>query len=515
MAKTILIVDDEATQLRLIGSVTEREGYDTRYARSGQEAIDILTKTNASGVDLVILDLSMPRVSGLDVLKRVKGQHPAIPVIVLTAHSSISNVVESMRAGATDFLVKPASAERIRTAIQNALESQGLTGELRPLTEKIDATLQFSELVGQSQAMAEAVMIAKKAAGSNIPVLIEGESGVGKELFARAIQAASPRSRGPFVTVNCGAIPANLVESLLFGHEKGAFTGANERHVGKFVEADKGTIFLDEIGELPLDTQVKLLRVLQEGEVDPVGARESTHVDVRIVSATNRDLAVQVEKGEFREDLYYRLNVFPVRIPPLRKRRDDIPSLVKHFIHRIAQAENVAVKDVDPAAMELLQNYDWPGNVRQLQNAIFRAVVLSDHEILTVNDFPQVQLQAGGAVFGAQSLGSGQQTHAGQSGTALARQADLALYDENGHIRSLSDVEAEVIRIALQRYKGRMSEIARRLGVGRSTLYRKVAELGLDEGEHADDDDGDDEVVNSSQSSGTAGSVRGLAGGRG
>ncbi|MFZ5609806.1 MAG: sigma-54-dependent transcriptional regulator [Pseudomonadota bacterium] len=476
MTQTILIVDDEATQLRVIGAVTEREGYQTRYAVNGQEAIDILSKPDASGVDLVILDLSMPRISGLDVLKRIKPKHPDLPCIVLTAHSSISNVVDSMRAGASDFLVKPASAERIRTAIRNVLEAQELTGELRPLTEKIDETLQFSELVGASEAMKAAVAVARKAAASNIPVLVEGESGVGKELFARAIQASSARARGPFITVNCGAIPANLVESILFGHEKGAFTGASERHVGKFVEANKGTIFLDEIGELPLDTQVKLLRVLQESEVEAIGGRETVKVDVRVISATNRDLARQVSAGEFREDLYYRLNVFPVRIPPLRRRREDIPSLVKHFIARISKAENIAVKDIEPGAMELLQNYEWPGNVRQLQNAIFRAVVLSDHEVLTVADFPQVQLQTGGAVFTADQAAPGAGAAPGETHVV----GGLALFDKDGHIRSLSEVEAEVIRRAMARYKGHMSEVARRLGIGRSTLYRKVAELNLD-----------------------------------
>lgn len=501
METTVLIVDDEATQLRLIGTVTEREGYHTRYADSGQEAIEILSPKDASNVDLVILDLSMPRVSGLDVLKKIKPLHPALPIIVLTAHSSISNVVDSMRAGATDFIVKPASAERIRTAIKNALDTQDLTGELRPLTEKIGAELDFSELVGKSETMAEAVAIAKKAAGSNIPVLIEGESGVGKELFAKAIQSASGRSHKPFVTVNCGAIPANLVESLLFGHEKGSFTGASERHVGKFVEANQGTIFLDEIGELPFESQVKLLRVLQEGEVEPVGSRTTVKVDVRLISATNRDLAKQVERGEFREDLYYRLNVFPLHIPPLRDRRSDIPALVMHFINHIATTESIPVKTVDAAAMELLQSYDWPGNVRQLQNAIFRAVVLSDHDTLSITDFPQVQMQIGGHVF---SGGVDDQFWSGGAAgaTQRGRQKALSVYDVNGHIRPLAAIEADTIRFALERYKGRMTEVARRLGIGRSTLYRKVAELGLDE--ESEEDSNSDPAVISSQSTGKA-----------
>lgn len=511
MSKTILIVDDEATQLRLIGTVTEREGYQTRYADNGREAIDLLSAQDASSIDLVILDLSMPRISGLDVLKAIRPRHPALPVIVLTAHSSISNVVDSMRAGATDFLVKPASAERIRTAISNAFEAEHLTGELQPLTERIETALEFSELVGRSDAMADAVAIARKAAGSNIPVLIEGESGVGKELFARAIQSASSRVSKPFVTVNCGAIPENLVESLLFGHEKGAFTGASERHVGKFVEANGGTIFLDEIGELPLESQVKLLRVLQEGDVEPVGARETVKVDVRVISATNRDLAKQVERGEFREDLYYRLNVFPVRIPPLRGRRSDIPALVMHFITHISQSENMPLKQVDPAAMELLQNYDWPGNVRQLQNAIFRAVVLSDHDVLSVLDFPQVQLHTESDVFGHNGGRHFWESEAPKPQGAPHKA--LNLFDDEGHVRTLSEVEGEAIRVALERYKGRMTEVARRLGIGRSTLYRKVAELGLsEEGEDPSSKDDGDAVISSysqSTSYSSTGIVRG------
>jgi len=509
MTKTVLIVDDEATQLRLIGTVTERDGYHTRYADGGQEAIEILSGPDASDVDLVILDLSMPKVSGLDVLKRVRPDRPSLPIIVLTAHSSISNVVDSMRAGATDFLVKPASAERIRTAIKNAIDAQELTGELQPLTEKFDADLNFSELVGSSEAMADALSIARKAASSNIPVLIEGESGVGKELFAKAIQSASARSHKPFVTVNCGAIPANLVESLLFGHEKGSFTGASERHVGKFVEANQGTIFLDEIGELPLDAQVKLLRVLQEGEVEPVGSRKTIDVDIRLVSATNRDLAKQVERGEFREDLYYRLNVFPLRIPPLRSRRSDIPALVTHFINHIAKTESIPAKSIDAAAMELLQSYDWPGNVRQLQNAIFRAVVLSDHDTLSILDFPQVQMQAGGHVFSGSSDGQFWSSPAAPVSRTSQKHADL--FDKDGHIRSLSAVEADVIRLALERYKGRMTEVARRLGIGRSTLYRKVAELGLDD--EGDDESDPDIVEISSQSTGKSTHSNGLSDG--
>ncbi|MEM7571194.1 MAG: sigma-54 dependent transcriptional regulator, partial [Pseudomonadota bacterium] len=337
-AAKILLVDDEPTQHKLIGAAVRTNGYDIVSCMGGQEAIDLLLSPEGKSIDAVLLDLSMPEVSGLDVLEAVRPQRPNLPIIVLTAFFSNSNVSGSMRAGATDFLVKPASGERIRAAIEAALDKNAPTGELRPLTEKMQSGGTFKDLIGASQAMQNAISVATKAAGSSIPVLIEGESGVGKELFARAIQAASPRKHAPFVIVNCGAIPPNLVESILFGHAKGAFTGASEAHTGKFVEADGGTIFLDEVGELPMETQVKLLRVLQEGEVDPVGSTQVQRVDVRVLSATNRTLADEVTKGNFREDLFYRLNVFPVRIPPLRKRADDITTLIQHFVDKVCES---------------------------------------------------------------------------------------------------------------------------------------------------------------------------------
>lgn len=491
MAHRILLVDDEPTQLRLLEAVVSRQGYTVESVSGGAAAIERLKGDAPCGIDLVLLDLSMPEVGGIDVLTTVRPARPSLPIIVLTAHSSVSNVVEAMRAGATDFLVKPASAERIRTAIASALNNDSLVGDLTPISDALDERLGFDDLVGQSPAMLEAVAMASKAARSTIPVLIEGESGVGKEMFARAVQKASERRAKPFITVNCGAIPDNLVESILFGHEKGAFTGATEKHVGKFEEAGGGTLFLDEVGELPLDIQVKLLRALQDGEIDPVGARAPVKVDIRLISATNRDMAERVANGEFREDLYYRLNVFPIRIPPLRKRREDIPALAQHFIDRIARAEGLRPKGISQTALELLVNHSWPGNIRQLQNAIFRAVILCDGEELTPRDFPQILAQAqrraqqaapltgpmGNPVVNDNFVGE-----ARESLEAAARETGLLpVVSEDGHVKRLADVEAEMIKMALARYDGRMSEVARRLGIGRSTLYRKVADLGLDQ----------------------------------
>ena len=320
----------------------------------------------------------------------------AIPAIVQTAHGTIDTVISAMRAGAIDFVVKPVGAERLSVSIKNALRFDALEDEVRRMTRRASGALTFRDIVTKSDDMGRAIRLGERSARSNIPVLIEGESGVGKELMARAIQGSSERKGKPFVPVNCGALPENLIESILFGHEKGAFTGATEKHLGKFVEASGGTLFLDEIGELPLDAQVKLLRALQEGEVDPVGGKRSVKVDVRLVSATNQNLIELVKQGRFREDLFYRLNVFPITIPPLRARRADVPDLARRFAARFAAEEGKKVTGVSAEALALLSRYDWPGNVRQLENAMFRAVVLCDGGELGVAEFPQIAAQVEG-----------------------------------------------------------------------------------------------------------------------
>jgi DNA-binding NtrC family response regulator len=327
---------------------------------------------------------------------------------------------------------------------------------------------------------------AEKATASVIPVLIEGESGVGKELVARAIHGSGARRAKPFVAVNCGALPENLVESILFGHEKGAFTGATEKHTGKFVEADGGTLFLDEIGELPGPAQVKLLRALQEGEVEPVGGRKSIKVDVRIISATNRDLIADVKAGRFREDLFYRLHVFPISVPPLRARRDDIPELARHFLTRIAAEEGKRVRGISARAMTLLAAHRWPGNVRQLENAVFRAVVLADGDEVGVDEFPQIASQVSSDALAAQPLIEPSPAMVASwpepdRPSPVTSAHSLPLTGPNGDVRPLDDIERETIRFAISHYRGQMSEVARRLRIGRSTLYRKLEGLGLDE----------------------------------
>src|SRR5881227_430695 len=394
MAVTILIADDDAVQRRLVENMVQKCGYEPLVVDSGDAAIAYLTAPDSAGADAMVLDLVMPGLDGLGVLAKLRESSLSLPVIVQTAHGGIDNVVSAMRAGAHDFVVKPVGIERLQVSLRNALNASALKGELQRIRHSREGKLTFADIITRSEAMAGVLRTAQKAAGSTIPVLIEGESGVGKEMFARAIHGTSERAAKPFVAVNCGAIPDNLVESILFGHEKGAFTGATERHTGKFVEASGGTLFLDEVSELPLSAQVKLLRALQEGAVEAVGGRKPVKVDVRIVSATNRKLLDRVKAGHFREDLFYRLHVLPLTIPPLRMRREDIPHLLRHFLTRFCAEENRPITGISGAAMARLAQLDWPGNIRQLENAVYRAVVMSEDSELGLEDFPQAHAAA-------------------------------------------------------------------------------------------------------------------------
>jgi DNA-binding NtrC family response regulator len=406
-----------------------------------------------------------------------------LPVIVQTAHGGIDNVVSAMRAGAADFVVKPAGPERLQVSLANALANRRLAGELRRMQRRQDGTLEIADVITRAPAMQPVLRAAAKAAASTIPVLIEGESGTGKELIARAIHGSGERRAMPFVAVNCGALPENLVESILFGHEKGAFTGATEKHAGKFADANGGTLFLDEIGELPLAAQVKLLRALQQGEVEPVGGRKPVKVDVRVISATHRDMIAEVKQGRFREDLFYRLHVFPICVPPLRNRPEDIPELARHFLTRFAAEEGKRVRGINSEAMALLAAHRWPGNVRQLENAIFRAVVLAEGEEIGANEFPQVAAQLAEQVPVQPTLDPQPVmiTEPLMPAFAAPSAPSLRLTDPAGAVRPLEDIEREVIRFAIAHHRGQMSEVARRLKIGRSTLYRKLEGLGLEE----------------------------------
>jgi DNA-binding NtrC family response regulator len=485
MASRVLIVEDEAAQRRILEETVKRLGFDVSTAESGVRGLEVLKGPGGASIELVILDLVMPEMGGLEFLESLQTIRGDVPVIVQTSQGSIETVIKAMRAGADDFVVKPVSPERLKASIQNLLKVTALTEEVKRLNKKIGGALKFSDLIANAPTMTNAIRLGKRGAQSNIPVLIEGESGVGKEMIARAIQGESERAGRAFVTVNCGAIPENLVESILFGHEKGAFTGASAKHNGKFLEADGGTLFLDEVAELPLDMQVKLLRAIQEGEIDPVGSRRPVKVNVRLVSATNRNMIEMVKAGKFREDLYYRLNVFPIMIPPLRDRKDDIPALVSHFITRISAEEGRKVRGIQNNALNMLQAYAWPGNVRQLENTVFRAIVLCESDLLEIQDFPQIASLVDGydvvvppaPVAVAAPMATRTNSSQVSDGSALG----IPVVTEGGHIRKLEDVEADMIKLALHRYRGQMSEVARKLGIGRSTLYRKMRDFGLEE----------------------------------
>ena len=497
MAKCVLIVDDDPAQRRILQEVINRFGYETRLATGGQDALEILSKAGKSKISLVLLDLVMPDVDGMAVLERMQSDCSALPIIVQTAHGSVDAAISAMRAGATDFVIKPVSPERLEISIRNALKINALEGEIKRISRHSTGKLTFDDFITRSDSMKRVIELGKRAATSNIPVLIEGESGVGKELIARAIQGESDRAGKPFVTVNCGAIPENLVESILFGHEKGSFTGAAEKRKGKFVEAHGGTLFLDEIGELPLDAQVKLLRALQDGEVDPVGAKSAVKSDFRLISATNLNLIDEVKADRFREDLYYRMNVFPIWVPPLRDRLCDVADLIQHFVRRFAAEEGKTIEAVDRNAMAMLTSYTWPGNVRQLENAVFRAIVLTDSSTLTIAEFPQIAAHVEGysaelppapapvsdvpRIEGPAMIGS--EVPVAPTKIILPDGSEDAVgipaLTDAGDIRPLHAIEADMIKLAMGRYRGRMTEIAKKLGIGRSTLYRKMREIGL------------------------------------
>jgi DNA-binding NtrC family response regulator len=496
MPNRILIVDDEPVQRRLVEATVSRMGYIAETCAGGEEAIARLTKIDEPPVDVMLLDLVMPDLDGMGVLARLREKQIGVPAIVQTSQGSIDAVISAMRAGAHDFVVKPASAERLQVCIKNALQIRDLGSEVQRIKRKQTGKLTFDDVISASPKMDQVAQIGERAAATSIPVLIEGETGTGKEVIARAIQGSGARSTKPFITVNCGALPENLVESILFGHEKGAFTGATEKHAGKFREAHGGTIFLDEVGELPQDIQVKLLRTLQEGEIDPVGATKPVKIDFRLISATNRDLIQAVKEGRFREDLYYRLNVFPIRVPALRDRREDIPLLVEHFSRRFALEEGLRpVRNIAQNALDMLSAFDWPGNIRQLENAVFRALVLTDGDELRIEHFPQISAQLGlglaeqfQAIDPTPSMTTPMDapiTATAQNSDRPAELADQSLFglvrlgDETGNLRSLSEIEQEAISFALDFHHGHVTRVAKALGIGRSTLYRKMAEYGL------------------------------------
>jgi len=468
MPYNILLVDDDINHAHIAQKIIESDGhYKTRLVGSGQEAIDILTSGAVDDIDLVLLDLSMPGVNGIDVLSAVKPVNPDLPIIINSGYDDVDLVAKAMKAGAIDFVRKLDGKDKLCSSIEGALRDHVLQDAMDVLKKSAGRQVSFGDILGTSDAIKEVCALGAKVVDSNIPVLIEGENGCGKELLARSIHFSKQAGK-PFIAVNCGAIPDNLVESILFGHEKGAFTGAMFKTYGKFREADGGTIFLDEVGELPPEVQVKLLRVLQDGEIDPVGAAKPIKVNVRVISATNRDLASEVRKGNFREDLYYRLNVFPIYVPALRDRNGDLPMMIEHFMKLFVKSEHKNIKGISKEAEQMLCKYSWPGNIRQLKNTIFRAVVLCEKDMLDAEHFPNFKESEGKVLSSA------------ESDMQIESKAGVNLQNTDGHFKNLSEIERQVIESALKQYNGRMSEVARRLGIGRSTLYRKLESYGVE-----------------------------------
>lgn len=463
--QTVMLIDDEPAQSRLIAALAAREGWRTLVVRDSESAIATLGTRQGMQLGAIILDQWVPGDEACSLIAELKSRRPALPILMLTASTSPLLAVEAMRAGATDYLVKPVSPDRLMQALRMATTREAPRDELMPLTEKMPSSPDFEAMIGASPTFRTALAIAAKAARGHGSVLIEGESGTGKEMLIRAIQAASPRMKGPFRLLNVGAIPANTVESALFGHEKGAFAGAFDRHVGAIQNADGGTLALDEIDRLPAAVQQRLLESIRRGDVRPIGASHSFRVDVRLIAASNLPLKEMVATGHFSAELYGAISGVSVHLPPLRERAGDIPALARHFLARIGEQPGLREIGITDGALALLSAYDWPGNVRQLQAVLFRAAVFCDGDALTADDFPQL----------ANLLGE-----AGASGLLHQEAVGVTLYTTDGNLRPLEEIEADVIRLAIGHYRGRMTEVARRLGIGRSTLYRKLSDLGID-----------------------------------
>lgn len=462
MKQTILLVEDDPVQRAVTSLLLSKKlGYEVVEVAGGKEALNQIKSSQLDSFCAVLLDITMPEMDGFETLKIIRTYYPHLPVLMLTASTDTSAAVRAIKEGANDFITKPPEPAHLDIALKNAVRLASMARELTRLKRDREGALGFSDLVGFQEGLAGCVAYSRKAAASDVPVLIQGETGTGKELLARAIHGESRRVGAPFIAVNCGAIPENLVESILFGHEKGSFTGATTRTLGKFREAEGGTLFLDEVSELPLDAQVKLLRALQQKEVEPVGAGKPVKVNARIISATHRDLKQEVSAGRFREDLYFRLNVLPVTVPPLRERRQDILLLARHFMERCATSDMLALKFLERTAEDYLIHHAWPGNVRELENLLRRALVLYDTSSLS-----KAQMEA----IHETSL---------TSVISLGEQAfTLRLQHPGGRFKTMEELEAEAIHAVLEHYEGNITRASDALGIAKSTFYRKIKQAG-------------------------------------
>ncbi len=450
MTPTVLVVEDEEKLRRVLELQLQTSGYAVLKAGTAEEGLKL-----ADQAQVILTDLRLPGMDGLSLLEAIRRQNAKIPVIVMTAFGTVENAVEAMKAGAVDFLPKPFSLDHMLTVIQKALAVSELQDENLRLKAELDHRYQFDNIIGRSAAMREIFQSVERVAATRATVLLCGESGVGKDMIARAIHHHSPRRDRPFVKINCTALPENLMESELFGYEKGAFTGANLTKPGKFEQADTGTVFLDEIGDVPASIQVKLLRILQEREFERLGSNKTRHIDVRVLAATNVDLRAALEQGTFREDLYYRLNVLPLNIPSLRERREDIPFLAEHFVEKLAPELGSRATGISQGAIDRLLQYHWPGNVRELENVIERSLVLASGETLEAAD---IRLD-------------------------MTPHSRASVPSGDGFLPeglTLDEYEQQLIREALKRADGNKSQAARLLGLTRNALRYRLAQMGIE-----------------------------------
>jgi len=456
----ILVIDDEAAIRDSLRMTLEYEGYEFIGAATGQEGLALAER---EAPDLVLLDVKMPGMDGIEVLERLRHMNESLPVVVVSGHGTISTAVEATKKGAFDFIEKPFASERVLVSLRNALDHRLLRDENRSLKKAVEVRHQ---MIGDSASLKQVMAAVGRAAPTNATVLIQGESGVGKELVARTIHRNSLRSRERFVQVNCAAIPEELIESELFGHEKGSFTGATEKQVGKFEQADRGTIFLDEVGDMSAKTQAKVLRVLQEGEVERLGSARTIKVDVRVIAATNKNLEEEIEKGRFREDLYFRLAVIPIHVPPLRERPEDIPQLVRHYMDFFSRESNVRPKRITPAAMDVLTRYRWKGNIRELRNTVERLNIMTSGDTIDAADLPEAVRHpsaAGGGGLGSPKPGS------------EADQAKAA-----GTLREFKENAERTFLVGKLRENGwNISKTAEVIGTPRSNLYKKLEQYQI------------------------------------
>jgi two-component system response regulator PilR (NtrC family) len=452
MNGSILIADDEDSIRESLTIVLEDEGYNCTAVKDGSEAIDAIDKAS---YDIIVTDLKMPNVNGIEVLEYALKHSSDTLTIIITAHGTIETAIQALRKGAADYILKPLEFDEVLIRIKNLLEQKSLAQENKYLREQIDKEYNFNHIIGESSAMKEVYKMVERVSQATSNVLVTGQSGTGKELVARAIHSNSDRSKKPFLAINCGAIPENLVESELFGHKKGSFTGANADKDGVFVAAHGGTVFLDEVAEIPLNLQVNLLRVIQEREVKPVGSNQMVSFDTRIIAATNKDLEKEVEEGNFRDDLYYRLNVVEISLPPLEQRKEDIPLLAHHFLQKYNKELKHNLKGITSDAMGAMMAYQWKGQVRELENVIERAVLLSDGDFLTIEDLPASFKKSSGS--------------------------DDFEMDSDKLDEAIKVFEKHHIQSVLKRTEGNKSEAARLLGIDPSTLYRKMERLGVND----------------------------------